>query len=164
MILLPRTVRLKLLVLLPAWLLATQLYRPSSERVTSGSWSRVSCPSNNRFLCKDSGCPSFIQVRVGRGNPRASQVKVTRDPWTTVTGSTGSTWSTPGGTADQEHILINSTDVHWFVSSLKKVEYEMFGFYLGLAHHSWAQRRLLDSVPRMCKLQSQIVAQEQSFI
>lgn len=120
-IVLPSTVRLKLLVLLPAWLLATQLYRPSSERATSGSWSRVSCPSSSRFLCKDSGCPSFIQVSVGSGNPRASQVKVTKDPWTTVTGSTGSTRSTPGGTAYQEHVPNKPFQIRiCFVLSLEK--------------------------------------------
>lgn len=100
---LPSTVRLKLFVLLPAWLLATQLYRPASEGATSGSCSRVSCPSSSRLRCNDSGWPSFIQVSVGGGTPRASQVNVTKEPWTTVTGSTGSTWSTPGGTVNHRH-------------------------------------------------------------
>lgn len=100
---LPSTVRLKLFVLLPAWLLATQLYRPASEGATSGSCSRVSCPSSSRLRCSDSGWLSFIQVSVGGGTPRASQVNVTKEPWTTVTGSTGSTWSTPGGTVNHRH-------------------------------------------------------------
>lgn len=118
---LPSTVRLKVFVLLPAWLLATQLYRPASEGATSGSWSLVSCPSNSRLRCRDSGWPSFSQVRVGGGTPRASQDSVTKEPWTIVTGSTGAMWSTPGGTEDHTNTMWSHTSAYGFREEQKMV-------------------------------------------